>query len=176
MRIENCITDDNAPSIERHVQWLIRKVPEAELVGLERIILLDRVLDKRVKSAWGLYRAKTKGQPAAIELAAGEIFRGAPRWVFTFSVIPRILLGYALYHEIGHHHQYTAHHNVGKKEGEALAEKYRRQYMRSTFWGWYIVLLSSRWLIGILRKIFPPKRRLDSANKHAKRRDFGKSS
>ena len=127
-------------NIERLVRKLLVKVPEDHLVGLGSIILVDQVTHKRDKKSEGLYW-QSKGQELAkIEIGVNTIYRAMPRFIFYLPFIAKFMLATVLYHEIGHHVQYSTH-GIIKKDAENLAEKYKKEMLKKVFFLWRLFFL-----------------------------------
>ncbi|MFA4828190.1 MAG: hypothetical protein WC855_04550 [Thermodesulfovibrionales bacterium] len=136
-------------NIERLVRKLLVKVPEDHLVGLGSIILVDQVTHKRDKKSEGLYWQRKGQELAKIEIGVNTIYRGMPRFIFYLPFIAKFMLATVLYHEIGHHSQYSTH-GITKEEEENFAEKYRKEMLKKAFFLWRLFLLPIsplvRWL------------------------------
>jgi hypothetical protein len=127
-------------AIEELIRKLLIKVPKDHLVGLGTIILVDQVTNKRNQKSEGLYWQRKGQELAKIEISVNEIYKGMPRCIFYLPFISKFMLAKVLYHEIGHHYQYSTH-GIKNKEYENFAEKYKKQMLKKAFFGWRLFLL-----------------------------------
>ncbi len=137
---------ENFPiSLERLIKRLLLKVPEKDLVGIGTIVLVDRVYtssrdNKMNKVRGGIYIPKKGGGLAKIMIAVGDIYKGMPRLLFYLPFIPDILIAGVLYHEIGHHCQFSTH-GIKRDYEEDFAEKYKEKLLKKAFLLWGILLI-----------------------------------
>ena len=75
-------TDIIGFNVSKKVNKLIQVVPKKHLIGLDKIIIVDQIKEKKKKGVGGIYRRKSKDQPCSIELALGIIFKGMPKILF----------------------------------------------------------------------------------------------
>ena len=132
------------------VRQLLDTVPEKYLRGLDCVLLVNESgLPRRYRigKIWsrkrkidrsdmlGCYRRQTRNHSAYIELRVDKIIR----WIDTVPVsflFRKVLFGYVLFHEIGHH----IHHNIRPeyKEKEDVADnwagKLNGNFVRTRYW------------------------------------------
>ncbi len=127
-------------AIENLIRKLLVKIPKEHLVGLDAIILVDQVTHRRNQKSAGLYWQRKGQELSKIEIAVTAIYKGMPRFIFYLPFIAKFMLANVLYHEIGHHYQYSTH-GIINKEGENFADKYRKQMLKKAFVLWRLLLL-----------------------------------
>ena len=127
-------------AIEALIRKLLLKIPKEHLIGLGAIILVDQVTHTRNKKSTGLYWQRKGQELAKIEIAVTAIYKGMPRFIFYLPFIAKFMLANVLYHEIGHHYQYSTH-GITSKGGEDFADKYRKQMLKKEFFLWGLLLL-----------------------------------
>ena len=126
--------------IQRKINKLLRIIPQEHMVGLEKIILVDEITDKREADIGGIYTKNNINHLGIIKLSMNVIFKGMPKILFFFPFIPDFSLADVLYHEIGHHYQKSLTHGIKKKSQEPFAEKYKKDMLKKSFWGWRFFL------------------------------------
>jgi len=156
IRVENLCQARIPFNIESAVRTLLLEVPPQHLLGLDAIIIVDRVRDKKNRQAGGIYRPKERRhQPAVIEIAVSAIYGGMPRIFFFLPFIAKFMLANVLFHEIGHHYQRFTH-GVTKAAREDFAEMYKRQKLGKAFFWWQLLLSPLtpliRWLSRVTNK------------------------
>jgi hypothetical protein len=114
MKIINLYKGNYPHNIEKMIKKLLHSVPEENLIGLHSIVIVNKSTQKKSKDAAGLYVPKYKNELPRIEIAVDNVFFGLKRRYFLFPFIPKFILARVLYHEIGHHYQFT--HVRMKKE------------------------------------------------------------
>lgn len=136
----------------KSVEILLSVVPKEDLYGLARIQIVAQGNNKKFPDARGLYDGFNDPSNRTIVLCVRYIFPKKKKWLFnTFAFIPRVYIGYVLYHEIGHHY-HNMHHGIKKKEWESFANDYRRKY--------FIKWLCASKLYKIFRWLIYPFKRL----------------
>lgn len=136
-------------NIEKIVAKLLRVVPKEDLVGLERIVIVDQITKEETL---GIYKYKHNFKPTSIEISFKSIYKGMPKFLFFLPFIPKFLLADVLYHEIGHHYERNFFHGIGKKEREKFADNYGKKMSKKAFWGWLILLYPLSPLIKYLNR------------------------
>ncbi len=127
-------------NIERNARKLIDVIPKQDLIGLERIIIVEEIKGKRKSKYAGVYKQRQGYQPSTIELSKNAIFKGMPKIFFLLPFIAKFTLAGVLYHEIGHHYHHKYKHGVAKQKEEAFAEGYNKKMLKKAFWGWRFFL------------------------------------
>lgn len=146
-------------NIEKTVQKLLKKIPNHHLVGLEYIVLVDEVTNKRShqKGAVGTYNRKYQHHPAKIEIAVKSLYDRIPRIGLFFPLIPKHMLAGVLYHEIGHHYHHHTGHGIKKEKAEVFTEHYSLEMMKKVFFWWAVFLYpiskSIHWCKKLLKKV-----------------------
>lgn len=122
------------------IRKLLNKIPKEHLYGLGTIILVNQLTHKRNQKSEGLYWQRKGEAPAKIEIAVDTIYKGMPSFIFYLPFIAKFMLADVLYHEIGHHYQYSIH-GITNKAGDNFAEKYKKQMLKKTFLWWRLLFL-----------------------------------
>ena len=138
--------------IEKQIGKLLKVIPKEHLLGLDCIVIVDEIRGKFGKRPAGTYRRKQGREPAYIEISARHTFGDLPKVLFMIPLIPKLLLAGTLFHEIGHHYQYTFKSRIGKKGWEPFAEKYRKQMFPKLFPVWLFFLRPFNPLIQFMNK------------------------
>jgi len=141
-------------SFEKLTRKLLSIIPKKEIAGIGEIIIVDtlygsKYLTKKGKRTGGQYYFKNKGELAKIKLSLSAIYRGMPRILFYFPLIAEFAFASVLYHEIGHHIQYSTH-GIKKENEEDFADKYKTKMLAKRFIFWIIPLI----IIYIILKIY----------------------
>lgn len=152
VNIEKRYQGDVPINLEKMLEKLLAKVHREHLIGLDKIIIVNRVTHKRDQKAGGLYWQKKGRELAKIEIAIDTIYKNMPKFVFFLPFITKFILDSVLYHEIGHHYQYSIH-GVKKEEMESFAEEYCNKILKKTFLVWRIFLLPFSPLVRWLNKM-----------------------
>jgi len=101
----------------------------------------------------GTYYGPTAGQPAHIDLFVDAIFDGRSTLLVRVPPVRDVLLGRALYHELGHHLQRGVHPE--HRDREEVAEEWRRRLLRTYFRKTYWYLLPVLWLGVLVARVLP---------------------
>lgn len=168
VRIEKRYQGDVPINLEKMTKKLLIKVHREHLIGLDKIIIVNRVTHKRDQKAGGLYWQKKGREPAGIEIAIDTIYKGMPRFIFFLPFVSKFMLASVLYHEIGHHYQYSTH-NLKKEEWERFAEKYKTKMLRKTFFLWRLLLSPFTPLVNWLNNM------LNEKKENKKRKEWGQT-
>jgi hypothetical protein len=140
LKIENYLTNKfYVYYTTRVVNKLLKFIPQSHLIGIETIAIYDYLRGKNKNNA-ALYWRKDNNSPASIEISVWVVFHQKPMVLVFLPFVGKFLLASALYHEIGHHHHHSLKHGVKKKKSEAFAEKYKKEMLKKSFWGWRIFL------------------------------------
>jgi hypothetical protein len=122
-------------NIERILKRLFKAVPPEHIIGLEKIVVIDKFSGGNA-NARGLYYAKDSKEQARIHIAFQTVFKGLPRFVGLLPLVSKILLGHVLYHEIGHHYHYTLKAGITKSKREKFSDDYAKKISRIKFRYW----------------------------------------
>lgn len=136
----------------RRVKKLLRVVPREHLIGLEKIVILNEIRDKKKRRVGGIYREKSNEQPCSIELAIDRIYHGMPRILFFLPFAANFSLADVLYHEIGHHYHKIFTHGVKQHKQEHFAENYSKEMVKRRFKWWSFVFMPLAPFIRYLHK------------------------
>lgn len=139
MKIRNLYSGDQPRNVERTIMVLLRKVPAEYLVGLDQIVIVSKSAQKGKKDAAGLYIPKYKDELARIELAIENIYEGMPRLFYYLPFVSRFMVARVLYHEIGHHYQFTKK-RLRKGQWEHDAENFAKIILKKEFFWWLTVM------------------------------------
>lgn len=138
-------------NVENILTKYLQMIPQEHLIGLERIIVVDRIGGKKNNETGGIYREKNQNTPATIEIALQNVYKEMPKVLYRMPFIPKFMLVNVLYHELGHHYQKRLSHGVRKFEQETFADQYSTKMLKKAFWWWLILLLPLKYLIIFLR-------------------------
>ena len=136
-----------APSLDfkEIVSRLLVDVPEEFKGSLEAIVLgnsssrkpnKSRIRSKgrkvEARSIAGLYHQSKRSSRAWIEIYVDNVFpEYLPSWLIRFPFVQDIFVGKTLFHEIGHHIDYTTGRGKNREaSAESWSKKLARQYMR----------------------------------------------
>ena len=137
-RLENKITGHIT---KKRIKKLISIIPKEHLIGLEKIIIVNHITDKKKREVGGIYKQKYNGHSCSIQLGIESIYKGMPNVLFFFPFIATPLLADVLYHEIGHHYHVSFGHGIKNKKQEKLVEDYSKKMMNKKF-RWWLKLFS----------------------------------
>lgn len=138
--------------VEKKISQLIGVIPKDHIIGLEKIIIVDEIKNKKAKDAAGIYKKKHGMESASIEISVEAVYRKMPKILFYLPFIAKFTLADVLYHEIGHHYHYKYKHGVNKNRKESFAENYRKEMLKKAFRMWLIFLRPISPLIKYLSK------------------------
>jgi hypothetical protein len=135
---------------------LLSKLPQQYLSGLQSVVLTNaaaigrgktrRVAGKKYvrNECLGFYHAKFKGEQAWIEIVVDNVIASwfgpsMPRFMHRIPVLRNIAFASTLYHEVGHHLDYTI--GAPAPGGESAAEAWETRLLVSYFRKhyWYLV-------------------------------------
>jgi len=139
-------------NVSKRLKKLIHVIPKKHLFGLEKIIIVDQIKEKKKRGVGGIYRRKSKEHPCSIELALGTIYKGMPKILFLLPFVSDFILANVLYHEIGHHFQKAFSHGIGKNKQEYFAEIYRKEMVKKRFRWWIPFFIPFSSVIRFLNK------------------------
>jgi len=152
MLIENFCT--NSPfGLVRQVQRSLRWIDQADLVGINRICLVDQLAAVSNNSAekvyiHGAYYAGEDNEPPYILLSVKEIYKGIPSALY-WTTIPTLCIGRTLAHEVAHHlvaiRGYVFKPGDVENDEESIADKYADFHIRGMMEKWYYRL--AQWCI-----------------------------
>ena len=126
------------------VERLISEVPQSRLSSLTSVVLTNSTARKaknsRIRSEGrkipanhiaGLYHRSTRDRGAWIELYVDNIFpENTPLPIMRHRMLQDMFVGRTLFHEIGHHIDYTSSKEQDK---EGAADKWKRDLLRQYF-------------------------------------------
>ncbi len=138
MKIINLYKGNCPRNIEKMIKKLLCSVPEENLIGLHSIVIVNKSAQKSHKDAAGLYIPKYKEELPRIEIAVANTFLGLKRRYFFFPFIPKFILARVLYHEIGHHYQFT-HVRMKKEYYEDYAKKFCAKMLKKELFWWMLI-------------------------------------
>jgi len=116
----------------KRVKALLKFVPPQDLIGINKIELINKFENKTYTNSGGIY-SPGKNNDAKIILAIGTIYNGMPTFLHLIPFIPSFLLAMVLYHEIGHHYKNKLMHSTGIKGSEYHAEQYSDKILREKY-------------------------------------------
>jgi hypothetical protein len=127
-------------SVEKEIRRLISVTPKEHLVGLDKIVIVDELRDKRVRDGAAMYMKKNGIEPSFIEISLNSIYREVPTCLLYLPIFAKMLLAFVLYHEIGHHYYYNFSHGKKGEKKETFADNYSKQMIKKAFKIWLILL------------------------------------
>lgn len=82
------------------------------------------------KNSLGLYYGKQASidNLPKIVICVGNICKGVPRYLLCIGFLRRFILAQTLFHEIGHHIQYSVH-GIKKHDGERHAKQFTQKML-----------------------------------------------
>lgn len=128
---------------------LLSAVPEEDLAGLNEIVLVDEIPDRRYRGRYGMYLPRTGKDKATILIAVDRLLGSLPRVLLLVPFVRKFVLANTLYHEVGHHYCSTFP-NIRASERERLADRYRKKMVKRKFSSWRIALQPLRPLVRLL--------------------------
>lgn len=147
------------PAVER----LLAHVPQRYLAGLQSVVLTSstavgagktmRAGGKRYQrdQCRGFYHPK-RTSPPWIEILVDNVLDGLPSFGRHFAFVRELELGTVLYHEIGHHIDYTIERSGrgGERPAEEWSKRLISSFFRKHHW---LALQASRPIVHVLRAI-----------------------
>lgn len=152
--------------VEKSVRRLLKSLSEEHLLGIGAIVLTDsasvgkgktnRVGGRKYKrnKCFGFYNPAWRGEPAWIQLIVDNIVRSGPR-MLPFSYMRDLIVGFTLYHEIGHH----LHATVGSaaRGGEDSADDWAMRLLdiherRRHWYAKYFMAIAGRLILFFSRR------------------------
>jgi hypothetical protein len=159
LQIENRLQETTSRfNVGRKIRSLLRVVPNEHLVGLDKIIIVDEIKDKKRKRIGGLYHPRHDKQPCTIEIGFNSIYGGMPKVFFFLPLAAKFTLADTLYHEIGHHYHHKFVHGITKKRREDFADDYSKKMLKKAFFWWLIFLWPLTPLIRYMAKVVNKER------------------
>ncbi len=151
MKIESQLTinKEKIKRIQVCVDAVLKHVPDQDLQGIEKLIVIENREKEAYNDAGGMYYLERDGRPAFIELYLKQIVSKIPKFVprtwifFNYSIINMLL------HEIGHHvHREFALTREGEK-WEMAAGQYAYRQLWDIYGFWMVIFLT----IGSINRI-----------------------
>lgn len=138
IKIEN-ISETKLPrNVEIYIKKILEIVPREHLRGLERLRLVNKIIDSRLRNLPkseqlpGLYHPRQGGQPAWIEVSTDALLpRTEP---FLKRLLPRLSfrgnLAAIIFSLIAQHYYLTLRHSVKRRQIEPFVREYTEKYLR----------------------------------------------
>jgi len=156
------------PALKGAVERMLSHLPRGYFARFDHVTLRDsgsltrKERAKREKAGpskhlLGTYYGPTARQPAHIDLFVDAIFYGRSTLLVWVPPVRDVLLGGALYHELGHHLQRVVHPE--HRDREEVAEEWRRRLLRTYFRKTYWYLLPVLWPVTLLARVLRKERR-----------------
>lgn len=137
IKIENLSTLKLPKNTETRIEKILDKVPREHLIGLERLRIVDRITDARlrldsVNQLPGLYHPRQGPQKAWLEVAVGALL---PQHKSFFKrLMPRISfkanLAAVIFSLVGQHYLLTFRHSLKKGQLESAVRAYTEKQMK----------------------------------------------
>ncbi len=121
------------------VKKILRRVPEQYLIGLDEVILVDKIMRRHRRDSAGIYVRKNYNETTHIEIAVTEAYRGIPKIAVWVPLLSKLALARILLHEIGHHNQ-TLSRTPTKRQIEEDANKFKKKHIAEVFPVWAAIL------------------------------------
>jgi len=134
--------------VHRTVESLLSSLPKGYLSGLQSVVLTNakavergrtiKVKRKKVVRAecLGFYHPGKRGESPWIEIVVDNIISGVPHVFWHLPVVRKMMLSEPVFHEIGHHLDYTI--GAPARSGEAAAEAWQKRlthsYAKQHYW------------------------------------------
>jgi hypothetical protein len=141
IKIENQSTIKLPRKTENRIEAMLDSLPREHLRGIERIRLVDEIVDPRVKSIQqrselpGLYHPRQGTQGAWLEIAVGKLLPASKP--FYKRLMPRLSfkgnLAAVMFSLIGQHYYLTLRHSVKRSQIEGSVRAYTEKHLRQ--WG-----------------------------------------
>ncbi len=138
LKIENASTHKLSKKLGDYSLTLLRFIPREHLRGIEKLRIVDSIVDPRVKNFIvgsrlpGLYHPRQGTQSAWLEVAINTLLPSDTP--FYKRLIPRLSLkdniAAVLYSLIGQHYYVTFKHSVKRSQIETLVRSYTEKYMK----------------------------------------------
>lgn len=129
LKIEDKTTEHFGKLVEEALELVSFSVPEKDLGGIEKILLLDECGDVEFNWAGGFYRKSPDGQSAYIELYPSKIINAQPVFLPRIKFFKKYSIIKMFLHELGHHK--AGIENLEEREIEA--EKYMLSYLKKIY-------------------------------------------
>lgn len=118
--------------IEICLEHVLEAIPNEDINGIEKIIILDECPDKDYYWAGGFYNAPHDDIPASIELYPSKIISAQPSFLPKTNFFKKYSIIKLFLHELGHHRYWTQ--EVEKRE--YMAERYAIKYLIKLYGKW----------------------------------------
>lgn len=140
IKIENTCTLKLPKNTEARIEKLLEGVPREHLIGLERLRIVDRISDPRLRLGVaaeqqlpGLYHPRQGPQKAWLEIAAGVLL---PQHKSFFKrLMPRLSfkanLAAVVFSLVGQHYLITFRHSLKKGQLETAVRTYTEKHMKA---------------------------------------------
>lgn len=132
LKIEDKTAKHFGPLVEEALKTLFCVIPEQEIKGIDKILLLDECPDKDFRWAGGFYRAAYKEFPAYIELYPIKIINAKPFFLPKTKFSKKYSITKMFLHELGHH----IYGIKNLKEREKQADGYMVFYLKKLYGNW----------------------------------------
>jgi hypothetical protein len=138
-KIEEQISGKLPRRTQEHIEAILDSIPREHLRGLERLRLVDRIIDPRLKSTLkagtelpGLYHPRQGKQAAWLEVALETLLpRNKP---FLKRLMPRLSfkgnLAAVIFSLVGQHYYLTLRHSIKKGQLEMAVRTYTEKQLR----------------------------------------------
>jgi len=130
--IEDKTTKGYKNLVEDALKFVFQFIPEEDLKGVEKIILLDECQDDEYKWAGGFYYAAHEGRDAVIELYPPKIIDAKPFFIPRSKFSNAYSIAKMFLHELGHH-QFGVENLEGR---EFKAQEYMLLYIKKIYGNW----------------------------------------
>ena len=132
LKIEDRTTKHYGKLVEDALQVVFSTLPEEDLKGIDKILLLDECEDEEFKWAGGFYSASHDAQPAYIELYPPKIIKAQPFFLPKVYFFNKYSIVKMFLHELGH----NKYGIKDMREREIEDEKYMLLYLEKLYGKW----------------------------------------
>lgn len=109
-------------------------IPDRELIGIQKILLLDKCPDEQYKYAGGFYCSSEGRRDVYIELYPPKIIEAIPKFLPRIKFFKEYSIVRMFLHELGHHHC-----NISDiKNREISANEYMDKYLWKIYGRWNV--------------------------------------
>lgn len=138
IKIENTAGIKLPAKTEQRIQAIIDSLPREHLRGIDRLRLVDKISDPRLKlktqasTLPGIYQPRQGSQPARLEIAMGVLLASSEPLLKRF--MPRLSfkgnLAAVIFSLVGQHYYMTLRHSIKMSQVESAVRAYTEKQLR----------------------------------------------
>lgn len=168
LKIEDRSSGKWGKFVEDCLKSIFIVVPEKDLDGIEKVLILDKCPDTEYSWAGGFYNARHGAMPASIELYPPKIIAAQPNFLPKVNFFKKYSIIKMFLHELGHHKCGIS--DLGERERKA--QEYMLLYIKKIYGSWiYLFDLLAR-IDEVFIKIRKPQESLKAKKGDEKRGRF----